>query len=167
MAEITKIQATDTQVTAFNRSVFGYSLILPNRTKLQIKSVELISHSVDGVRSKNASLVFQCKYTEGEGEVTIYINALIKKRYDYAGRPIQTKGTLNLEVRKLIGLTGAKVVEKLKKFVGCEIEAIEVYYKGIDRAGDVRDITYNEYDLITMPAEEPKATDEPEATGNN
>lgn len=162
MAEITRTEASEMQITAFNQNIFGYRLIFPSGAKLKIKSVELISHLVDGTRSKNASPVFQCEHANGGEKATIYINALIKRRYDYMGKPIQPKGTLNLEVQKLIGLTGAKVMESLQKFVGCEIEAIEICYKGIDRTGDVRDISYNEYDFITMPTEKPETDSQPE-----
>lgn len=143
MAEITRTTATETQISNLNKLTFGATLTIPSGTKLTIKECTTIAHLVDGKPSKNAVGVFKCSF--GDSEHIIYINSLIKKRFDYQGNPIPYKGSLNLEAAKQIGKTWADALTEFKKLEGKQIVAIETFYKGVDRNGDVRDILFNEF----------------------
>lgn len=145
--EIVRTTATAEQVANLNKLVFGATLTLPTGTELTIKSCELVAHTVDGKASKNAVAVFKCAL--GSGEHIIYINSLIKRRFDYNGNPLEHKGSLNLEISKLIGKTWAEAFEECKKFEGRKISALEIFYKGIDRNGDIRDMLYNEWNFVS------------------
>lgn len=145
MPTIKRIGATDAQVNEAKAEKFGAGYGFSDGQILTADKVEFISHSIDGKSARNACPVITLA---GSAEV-IYVRSLIKERYDYKGEKVASKGTLNAFVTSLIGKTIGEVVSELSaKLAGKKLRAVRLTYQGLDRRGEVRTISYNEYDFV-------------------
>lgn len=144
MAEIKRVEASESQVAEARKGVFGLAYTFPEGKTLKVKEVGFTSHSFNGTKSENASPVI---FLEDMDEV-IYVRALIKEHFDYQNNIVESKGTLNSYVKNMMGKTLGEVVDDLNdKIKGKELIAHRVNFMGVNRLGVVQPILFNVYDI--------------------
>lgn len=146
MAEFIKTTANQSQIEAANSSIFGNApMLLPPNMELVIKKADYIAFTSNGKESKAATPVILYSNTE---EVT-YIRALVKQRFNYQMQTQEITGTLNKWFVSRMGKTLGEVMDDFnKKFAGKKLKTIVKSYYMIDKTGEVRPVSYNEFDIV-------------------
>lgn len=144
MATITRTAASSEAVEAARKNTFSAGYGFSNNQILIIEDIVFVQHTIKGIETQTACPIIKL---QGSSEV-IYLRSLIKERYDFQNKLQEVTGTFNKKLLELSGKTIGEVVDTLtKEFKGKSLKALRKTYMGVNRAGEIQPISYNEFDI--------------------